>query len=375
MVDSSGSRITASTAVVTATVSSGATLVGTTTATSVAGHATFTNLGVTGTVGTAYTLTFSSTGLTSTATVVTPSIGAVSKLGIVTSASPSLSGAVFATQPRVSVMDAAGNITMASTATVTATVSVGGALSGTASVGAVAGVAAFSNLAITGGAGTYTLTFTSTGLTSATQTLAITVPEVPRVTSISPSSGWTTGGTTIAIYGSGFTGSETVAIGGLAAAGVTVSSSTTIIARTPASATTGAVAVAVSCGGSTGTLANAFVYLRPGSSLGGGVYEPTSSNPPGVRLAPLTKAARSVNAARNVSVTVNQPTKLRLSGVPKKTRLKAEVKVGSSWKSFGSAKSNSKGQITLAPLTFTRANAFVVRVRKGKKSYYVLANS
>ena len=375
VVDLSGSRITASTAVVTASVSSGATLVGTTTATSVAGHATFTNLGVTGTVGTAYTLTFSSTGLTSIATVVTPSIGVVSKLGVVTNASSSLSGAVFATQPRVSVMDASGNITTASTATVTAAVSVGGTHSGTASVAAVAGVVTFTNLAITGGAGNYTLTFATTGLTSATQTVAITVPAVPRVTSVSPSSGWTSGGTTIAIYGSGFTGSETVAIGGVAATGVTVSSSTTIVARTPASATTGAVTIAVSRGDSTGTLANAFVYIRTGTSLGGGVYEPPSLNPPGVRQAPMTKAAPSVSSARHVSVSVNQPTKLRMSGLPKKSTLKAQVKIGGSWKSFAKSKSTKKGQITLPPLTFTRVDTYVIRVSKGKKDYFVLVNS
>jgi len=50
--------VTASSAVVTATISSGGTLVGTTTATASSGVATFSNLGVDGTVGTTYTISY-----------------------------------------------------------------------------------------------------------------------------------------------------------------------------------------------------------------------------------------------------------------------------------------------------------------------------
>ena len=61
---------TVSSAVVTATVSTGGTLLGTTTATASSGIATFSNLGIDGTVGTTYTITYTATGLTvATATV------------------------------------------------------------------------------------------------------------------------------------------------------------------------------------------------------------------------------------------------------------------------------------------------------------------
>jgi hypothetical protein len=55
---SNNDTVTASSAIVTATISSGGTLVGTTTATASSGVATFSNLGVDGTVGTTYTISY-----------------------------------------------------------------------------------------------------------------------------------------------------------------------------------------------------------------------------------------------------------------------------------------------------------------------------
>ena len=63
--------VTVSSAVVTATISSGGSLTGSTTATASSGVATFNNLGVDGTVGSTYTITYSAAGLTSTTATVT----------------------------------------------------------------------------------------------------------------------------------------------------------------------------------------------------------------------------------------------------------------------------------------------------------------
>jgi hypothetical protein len=69
--DSSNNTVTSSSAVVTATVSTGGTLVGTTTATASSGVATFSGLGVDGTIGATYTITYTAEGLNvATATVV-----------------------------------------------------------------------------------------------------------------------------------------------------------------------------------------------------------------------------------------------------------------------------------------------------------------
>jgi len=69
----------------------------------------------------------------------------------------------------VRIVDANGNTVTSSTVNVVVTIASGtGTLSGTTTVAAVAGVATFTNLAITGTAGAFTLTFTPTGLTPVT---------------------------------------------------------------------------------------------------------------------------------------------------------------------------------------------------------------
>ena len=105
-----------------------------------------------------------------------PSIGAFEYINdapvLSTAAAGSASGSAFTTQPIITIKDALGNIVTTSTASVTMTVSGNGTTVGTTTVNAVAGVATFSDVGISGTAGTaYTLTFTSAGLTSATQSI------------------------------------------------------------------------------------------------------------------------------------------------------------------------------------------------------------
>src|SRR6476619_6225268 len=77
------------------------------------------------------------------------------------------------------------------------------------------------------------------------------------VTSISPNTGSTFGGTTITITGSNFSAGATVSIGGVPATNIAVVGSSSITAMTGEHAA-GAVGVSVSSGGSTATLNNAF---------------------------------------------------------------------------------------------------------------------
>ena len=79
--DLGGNTITSSTAVVTATVSTGGTLVGAATATASSGVATFSNLGIRGFGATAYTITYTVTGLTTATQSVTPSALIVGNTG------------------------------------------------------------------------------------------------------------------------------------------------------------------------------------------------------------------------------------------------------------------------------------------------------
>jgi hypothetical protein len=162
-------------------VSSGATTLGTTTVNAVNGVATFTNVGISGTAGQTYTLTFTSNGLTSATQSISPTFGTATQATLSTQAAGSSSGSAFTTQPVVTIQDAFGNTVTNNTASVTMTVSTGATTVGTTTVNASAGVATFTNVGISGTAGTaYTLTFESNGLTSATQSITpLGAPNTP----------------------------------------------------------------------------------------------------------------------------------------------------------------------------------------------------
>jgi adhesin/invasin len=170
--DAAGNPVAQSGVVVSAAIASGGgTLGGATSATTGAsGLATFQSLAINGVAG-VYTLRFTSTGLTA---VVSASIvlgaGAPSQLAVTTQPSSSAqSGQPFAVQPAVQLRDASGNPVTVAGVSVTAAVSAGGSLLGTAVITTNgSGVAGFTNLAISGLAGQYTLTFSSSGLTPAT---------------------------------------------------------------------------------------------------------------------------------------------------------------------------------------------------------------
>jgi hypothetical protein len=172
--DLSENTITTSSSNVVASIASGTgTLTGTTTVAAVNGVATFTNLVITGTAGT-FTLTFTPTSLTAaTSSSLTLSAGAANRAAITRASVGTSYGVAFTTQPQITIQDASGNtITSSSAAVVTATVSAGGTLVGTATATASSGVATFINLGIKGISGTtYTITYTASGLTSATQSV------------------------------------------------------------------------------------------------------------------------------------------------------------------------------------------------------------
>jgi hypothetical protein len=83
-------------------------------------------------------------------------------------------GTAFTTQPQVTIQDVSGNTVTNSSALVTATISPGGTLVGTTTATASSGVATFSNLGIKGTATEYTITYTVSGLTTATQSVTPT---------------------------------------------------------------------------------------------------------------------------------------------------------------------------------------------------------
>lgn len=141
------------------------------------GSATFSNLTVNGAPGTAIPIYFGGQGLTYTSANVTPTAAGPPARLVLTRASVGTStGAAFTTQPQVTVQDAAGStLSLNSSTVVTATVSSGGSLVGTATATAVNGVATFTDLGISGTVGTkYEVVYSSGSLATTSQIITVT---------------------------------------------------------------------------------------------------------------------------------------------------------------------------------------------------------
>ncbi len=128
------------------------------------------------------------------------------------------------------------------------------------------GVATFTASSLT--VGTHSITAVYSGnpnfSTSTSNTVSQTIVAHPVVTSLSPSTGPTTGGTSVIITGSNFTGATAVTFGGVAATSFTVNSDIQITATSPPGAA-GAVHVQVTTpGGPSATSASdQFTYITP----------------------------------------------------------------------------------------------------------------
>ncbi len=173
--------------VVTATIFSGGGSVagGTTATTNGSGVASFSGLIVNGVATSSQVLRFTSGTLTAVnATAITLTAGAASQLVLTTQPSSSATnGLTFGTQPVIQLRDAGGNNVSQAGVSIAAGVTgtpAGIALGGTTPVLTNAsGVATFTNLALTGAVGSYTLTFSKSGLTSAISTSITTVAGAP----------------------------------------------------------------------------------------------------------------------------------------------------------------------------------------------------
>ncbi|HJT00248.1 MAG TPA: IPT/TIG domain-containing protein [Terriglobales bacterium] len=89
----------------------------------------------------------------------------------------------------------------------------------------------------------------------------------PTVTGISPTSGSSNGGTALTITGTGFLAGATVSLGGTAATGITVVSSTKITATAPAHAAGAVNVVVTNTDGQSGTLAGGYTYTSASSTI------------------------------------------------------------------------------------------------------------
>lgn len=149
----------------------GATLSGTTTISASGGIATFSNLSL-NVIQTGYTLTVTSgslTGATSNSFNIVSTVG--TKLAFYVEPTNATATSTISPAVVVRVLDKSGKVVSSATNTITLAIGTnpgGGTLSGTLTVNANAGVASFSTLSIDKIGAGYTLTATSSGLTSAT---------------------------------------------------------------------------------------------------------------------------------------------------------------------------------------------------------------
>ncbi|MBB5752874.1 IPT/TIG domain-containing protein [Prosthecomicrobium pneumaticum] len=102
----------------------------------------------------------------------------------------------------------------------------------------------------------------SSGTATATLTCRLASAGGPELTSLSPDFGVTTGGDSVTLTGTGFTGATGVTFGGTAATDLSVTNDTTLTVKTPAHAE-GAVDVVVTTPGGSDTLASGFTYYPP----------------------------------------------------------------------------------------------------------------
>jgi hypothetical protein len=176
--DASGNTVTGSSAPATLAIAtqpgSGATLSCTTNPVAASsGVVSFAGCQIAGKAG-SYTLSATSAGLTSaTTSAFSITVGSAAQLAVTTQPNGGANGATWTTQPVVTVEDSGGNTVTGSSAPVTLAIATqpgsGATFSCTTNpVAASSGVASFGGCAITGKAGSYTLSATSAGLTSAT---------------------------------------------------------------------------------------------------------------------------------------------------------------------------------------------------------------
>ena len=137
----------------------------------------------------------------------------------------------------------------------------------------------------------------------------------PTVTAISPSSGLTSGGTSVTITGTGFIGATGVTFGATAAASYTVNSATRITATSPAGSGTVGVVITTPDGTSATSAASQFTYKSSiadlsALSISAGTLSPTFSTGTTSYSASVSYTTTSINIAPTVSnaaatVTVN----------------------------------------------------------------------
>lgn len=162
-------------------------------------------------------------------------------------------------------------------------------------------------------AGTYNLVVTLPDTTTYTKANAFTYAATPTITTLSPASGPTAGGTVVTMTGTNFRAGATVTFGGTAGTSVVVNSATEIVVTTPAKAAGAYNVVVTNSDTSTYTKASGFTFgdqptitaVAPATvgTAGGASVQVTGTNF-------RTGATMTVGGTAFTGVTVNSATEL-----------------------------------------------------------------
>jgi len=144
-------------------------------------------------------------------------------------------------------------------------------------------------------AGTVTVAVTNPDAQSASLVNSFTYVGPPVITSVSPASGLTNGGTSVTIGGSNFVSGATVTVGGIAATDVTMLSATAISATTPAHGAGASTVIVTNPDGQSGASANGFTYVAPAPSVLG--VAPTSGPTAGGTVLTISGSAFASGAS------------------------------------------------------------------------------
>ncbi|HEX8226994.1 MAG TPA: IPT/TIG domain-containing protein [Candidatus Saccharimonadales bacterium] len=173
------------------------------------------------------------------------------------------------------------------------------------------------NFRVIGSSGTAAINFASTsgiyddsgtganvlgGTTGANYSLGSVAAPAPAVSSISPTSGSTAGGTTVTINGSNFISGATVSFGGTAASNVVYVSSTQMRANAPARTAGGAGVRVTNPDGQSNSNQPTFTYVAPAPSIS--VVAPTAGPTAGGTIITIT----GTNFVNGATVTVDGAT-------------------------------------------------------------------
>lgn len=170
----------------------------------------------------------------------------------------------------------------------------------------------------TGSAGTVDITVTTPDGSSTTSAAdQFTYVVAPNITRVSPTSGPASGGTTVIITGTNFSGATAVTFGGAAATGFTVNSATQITATAPAGSGTVDIRVTTTGGTSATSAADQYTYMpaptissvspASGTTGGGTSVTITGSNFSGVTAVTFGSTAASFVAKNATEITATAP--------------------------------------------------------------------